>query len=48
MMQMNELIYKTETDSEVWKMNLKLPKGKCGVGRINQELGMNIYTWDYM
>ena len=44
----NELIYKTETDSEVWKMNLRLPKGKCRVGGINQELGMNIYTLDYM
>ena len=27
----NELIYKTETDSQTWKTNLQLPKGK-GLG----------------
>ena len=26
----NELIYKTETDSQTLKTNLWLPKGKCG------------------
>ena len=26
----NELIYKTETDSQTLKTNLGLPKGKCG------------------
>ena len=26
----NELIYKTETDSQIWKTNLPSPKGKCG------------------
>ena len=30
----NELIYKTETDSQTSKINLWLPKGKGG-GRIN-------------
>ena len=25
----NELIYKTETDSQISKTNLWLPKGKC-------------------
>ena len=28
----NELIYKTEMDSQVLKINLCLPKGKLGVG----------------
>ena len=28
----NELIYKRETDSQTWKTNLWLPKGK-GAGR---------------
>ena len=26
----NEVIYKTETDSQTLKTNLWLPKGKCG------------------
>ena len=26
----NELIYKAETDSQTWKTNLWLPKGKQG------------------
>ena len=26
----NELVYKTETDSQTWKTNLWLPKGKGG------------------
>ena len=37
----NELIYKTETDSQTWKTNLGLPKGKVG-GGINLEFGINI------
>ena len=40
----NESIYKTETDSQTWKINLWLPKGKGGWGGINEELGINIYT----
>ena len=28
----NELIYKTETDSQISKSNLQLPKGKCVCG----------------
>ena len=31
----NELIYKTETDSQTSKTNLWLPKGKGGGGGIN-------------
>ena len=38
----NELIYKTETDSQTQKTNLWLPKEK--VGGINQKSGINIYT----
>lgn len=37
----NGLIYKTETDSQTWKTNLGLPKGKVG-GGINLEFGINI------
>ena len=41
----NELIYKTETDLQILKTNLRLPKGKHGGGGgINQEFGMNIHT----
>ena len=29
----NEILYKTETDSQISKTNLWLPKGKRGVGR---------------
>ena len=39
----NELIYKTETDSQTQRTNLHLPKGKGG-GEVNQEVGINIYT----
>ena len=40
----NELIYKTETDLEILKTNLGLPKGRMGGrDRINQELGINIH-----
>ena len=37
----NELIYKIETDSQTWKTNLYLPKGKGG--RINRSLELT-YT----
>ena len=37
---MNELIYKTETDSQTLKTNLWLPKGKMAGGR--DKLGV----WD--
>ena len=43
----NELIYKTETDSQTLKTNLRLPKGKGG-GRINEEFGINRYTLLYI
>ena len=39
----NELIYKTEIDSQTQKTNLQLPKGKGG-GGINEEYGINRYT----
>ena len=35
----NELIYKTETNSQTEKTNLWLPKGKGG--GINEEFGIN-------
>ena len=41
----NEIIYKTEADSQTQKTNLWLPKGKGG---INQELGIKIYTLLYI
>ena len=45
----NELIYKTEIDSQAQKTNLWLPKGKGGVGRgINHKFGINIYTLLYI
>ena len=40
----NELIYKTETDLQISKTNLQLPRGKYWGGGINQELGMNQHT----
>ena len=43
----NELIYKTETDSQTQKTNLWLQKEKGGRGQINQEFGLtdtNYYT----
>ena len=41
----NELIYKTETDSQTQKTNLWLPQEKRGGGRINGGLAdMNYYT----
>ena len=38
----NELIYKTETNSEIWKTNLWLLKGKMG-GGIDEELEITRY-----
>ena len=35
-----EPTYKIETDFQISKTNLWLPKGKSGTGRLNQELGM--------
>ena len=43
----NELIYKTETDSQTLKTNLRLPKGKGG-GRINEEIGIHMCTRLYI
>ena len=43
----NELIYKTETDSQT-ENNLQLPKGKGGRGGINQEFGINKYMLLYL
>ena len=41
----NELIYKTEIDSQLQKTNLWLPDGKgCG---INWEIGVDIYILLY-
>ena len=39
----NELIYETETDSQIQKTNLWLPKRKGGGGGINQEFGISRY-----
>ena len=44
----NELIYKTETDSQTLKTNLWLPSEESGGGGINQEIGVNIYTLLYI
>ena len=45
----NELIYKTDTDAQTLKTNLRLPKGKsAGRGGINEEFGINIYTLLYI
>ena len=45
----NELIYKTDTDSQTSKTNLWLPKGKVGAGgQINREFGIDIYTLLYL
>ena len=38
----NELIYKTETDSQTYKTNLWSQRGKAG--GINKEYGINRYT----
>ena len=43
----NEIIYKTEIDSQKQKTNLWLPKGKGG-GGVNWEFGIDIYTLLYL
>ena len=43
-----ELIYKIETNSQISKSNLWLPKGKLSGGRINWEDGINTYTLLYI
>ena len=42
----NELIYKTEVESQIQKTNLWLPGSKGG--RINWEIGIDIYTLLYI
>ena len=37
---MNELIYKTETESQTSKTNSWLPKGKCVLGGQIKSLGL--------
>ena len=45
----NELIYKTEIDSQTQETNLWLPKGKGrGEGQTNFEFGINRYRLLYM
>ena len=45
----NELMYKTETDLQISKTNLQLPKGNVWVGGgINQKLGINTHTLLYI
>ena len=43
----DELIYKTEIDSQTLKTNLWLPKAK-GRGGINEKFGINRYTLLYI
>ena len=43
----NKLIYKIETDSQTWKTNLQLPKGKKE-REINQECGINRHMLLYL
>ena len=43
----SESRYKTEADSQAWKTNLWLPKGKVG-GGINQEYDSNRYKLEYI
>ena len=43
----NELIYKTETDSQTQKTNLWLPKWKAG-GGINEQFTINTDTLLYV
>ena len=43
----NELIYKTEIESQMWKTNLWLPRGRGGEG-INWEIGINLYMLLYV
>ena len=43
----NELIYRTEIESQMQKINFWLPGGKGG-GGINWEIGIDIYTLLYI
>ena len=47
-MAMNELIYKTEIELQVCKINLWLPGAKMGQGRINWKTGIYTYTLPYI
>ena len=44
----NELIYKTETNSQTWRKNLGFPKGKNGGEGIVREFRINIGTLLYL
>ena len=44
----NELIYEIETDSQTWKTNSWLPKGKGGGGMVNSEFGISRYKVLYI
>ena len=45
----NELIYKTETDSQTQRTNLLLPGGRVGVrGGIDWEFGIDVSTLLYL
>ena len=39
----NELIYKTESDSQTWRMNLQIPGWRAGEG-IVREFGISMHT----
>ena len=43
-----ECICKTETDPQIYKKNLWLPKRRGKGGGTNQEFGINIYTLLYI
>lgn len=38
------LVYKAKTDSEIWRPDLQLPKGKHQGGGMGWEVGIAIYT----
>ena len=44
----NKLIYQTETDSQTWKTNLWLPKGREGEGGMKWEFGISRYKLQYI
>ena len=44
----NEFIYKTETDSQMWKIGFWLSKGKVGKEERSLESGLNMYTLVYI
>ena len=43
-----ELIHKTETDAQILKSNLRLPKGETWEEGTNEELGIIIYALLYI